>query len=200
MADRTVLVASSDRLMAEAVAAFLAGQPGWGSLGVAIDGVQALDAIRRLTPTAVLVIGDLPRLGPVALARQVSQRFPDVRTILIGRTDSADAVGLPPDANGAALLAALERAPAALVTAEQPVPDDALTRLRALTVRERHVMKLLAEGLNMRQIGERLSVSEHTVRTHMQNLYAKLGVHRRVEVVRFAARYGLIERRPRPDR
>jgi DNA-binding NarL/FixJ family response regulator len=199
VADRTVLVASSDRLMAEAVAALLAERSDWSAVGVALDGVQALDAVRRLLPSVLLVIGDLPRLGPAALGRQVSQRFPEVRTVLIGRTDPPDGADLPPDADGTALMAALARAPAPIVPAEASVDDDALARLRALTVRERHVMKLLAEGSTMRQIGERLSVSEHTVRTHMQNLYAKLGVHRRVEVVRLAARYGLLEREPPRD-
>jgi DNA-binding NarL/FixJ family response regulator len=64
--------------------------------------------------------------------------------------------------------------------------------LRTLTSRERLILKLLAEGVAVRDIGGRLDVSQHTVRTHMQNLYAKLGAHSRLDVVRFAAEHGLV--------
>ncbi len=53
-------------------------------------------------------------------------------------------------------------------------------------------MRLLAEGLDMSEIAHDLGVSTHTIRTHMQNLYKKLGFHRRLDVLLFAARHGLV--------
>jgi DNA-binding NarL/FixJ family response regulator len=61
-----------------------------------------------------------------------------------------------------------------------------------LTSRERLILKLLAEGVTLREIASQLDVSQHTVRTHMQNMYAKLGAHSRLDVVRFAAEHGLV--------
>jgi DNA-binding NarL/FixJ family response regulator len=55
--------------------------------------------------------------------------------------------------------------------------------LAALTPREREVLACLAEGAGRREVAEQLHLSAHTVRTHMQNLMAKLGVHSTLEAV-----------------
>jgi two-component system nitrate/nitrite response regulator NarL len=68
--------------------------------------------------------------------------------------------------------------------------------LRSLTRRELAVLRLLAQGVDTRGVAETLGISTHTVRTHLQNLYAKLGCHTRLEVVRIAARHGLLEGGP----
>jgi DNA-binding NarL/FixJ family response regulator len=189
--ERTVLVASHDRLFAEAAAGYLA-ERGWTVVSWAIDGLQALAAITRGEPTAVLVLGDLHRLSAGALARQVRRRWPHVSVVLVGGGSSEDAASLPPDAEGDAVVAALQTPP----SQPSPVPPDSrpdsAALLRSLTSRERLVLKLLAEGLSLRDIAGQLAVSQHTVRTHMQNLYAKLGTHSRLDVLRFAARHGLL--------
>jgi DNA-binding NarL/FixJ family response regulator len=67
-------------------------------------------------------------------------------------------------------------------------------RARAgLTVREREVLPLLAEGLTSRQIGTRLSLSARTVEHHASTLYRKLDAHSRVEAVAHAAAFGLVD-------
>jgi DNA-binding NarL/FixJ family response regulator len=72
--------------------------------------------------------------------------------------------------------------------------------MRSLTPRERETLQLLARGLSKEQIAERLGLSTGTVRTHMQNLYAKLGLHSRLDLVHFAARHGLVtDDHRRPD-
>jgi DNA-binding NarL/FixJ family response regulator len=70
---------------------------------------------------------------------------------------------------------------------------DALFRAQQLTAREREVLQLLAEGASSEQVADRLSVSSHTVRTHVQNTLAKLQVHSRLEAATFAVRYGIAE-------
>lgn len=188
--ERTVLVASGDRLFAGAVRRFL-DENGWSVVGVASDGLQALAAIGRQPPSAVLVIPDLPRLGPAALARQVRRRQPGITVVVLGEVQSDDAAVLPADADGRMVLAALASPP----PAAGPVPrerPDGVALLRSLTSRERLILKLLAEGVGVREIAGQLDVSQHTVRTHMQNLYAKLGAHSRLDVVRFAAEHGLV--------
>jgi two-component system, NarL family, nitrate/nitrite response regulator NarL len=65
----------------------------------------------------------------------------------------------------------------------------------SLTPREREILELLAEGLTMRQIGRRLSISPRTVETHVAKLYRKLGVRTRVRAIARAASLGLIELR-----
>jgi two-component system nitrate/nitrite response regulator NarL len=63
----------------------------------------------------------------------------------------------------------------------------------ALTDREREVLALLVEGLSGQDMAERLSVSPHTVRTHVQNVMSKLQVHSRVEAASFAVRHGIVQ-------
>ena len=65
------------------------------------------------------------------------------------------------------------------------------TRISALTEREREVIALIGEGLKNKQIGDRLSISETTVRHHLTSIFAKLGVESRLEMLIFAHRHGL---------
>ena len=61
-----------------------------------------------------------------------------------------------------------------------------------ITPREREILALIAEGLSNREIGERLFVSENTVKTHSSRLFEKLGVNRRVQAVQKGKELGLI--------
>ncbi|HKZ75050.1 MAG TPA: LuxR C-terminal-related transcriptional regulator, partial [Actinomycetota bacterium] len=65
-----------------------------------------------------------------------------------------------------------------------PVPE--------LTRREREVLRFLTGGANTRAMAERLHVSSATVRNHVQNIFAKLGVHSRLEAVAYATRHRLL--------
>lgn len=187
---RDVLVASGDRLFAAAARRYLQ-EHGWNVVAVAADGLQALAAAGRTPPDAVLVIPELPRLGPAALARQVRRRRPATTVVILGEVQAEDAIVLPSDADGAEVLAVLASPPPAAVATPAERPDG-MALLRSLTSRERLILKLLAEGVGVREIAGQLEVSQHTVRTHMQNLYAKLGAHSRLDVVRFAAEHGLV--------
>ena len=79
------------------------------------------------------------------------------------------------------------------------VQDQLVRRRRArlpiddLTEREREVLALLTQGYTNRQIGEELSISIRTAESHRANLSEKLGLHSRVELVRYAREHGLIE-------
>jgi DNA-binding NarL/FixJ family response regulator len=190
---RSVLIASADRLYAEAAAARIDAEPGWRVAGTVPDGLQALAAMSRSAPEAVLVIGDLPRLGPAALARQVRRRWPETSVALLGEAASDEAVSLGPDSGAEDVLTALAAPPSRAPEEDSTSAEPDVVLLGQLTPRERSVLKLLAGGRGMPEIARGMGVSEHTVRTHMQNLYAKLGAHSRLDVVRFAAKHGLVE-------
>lgn len=187
----SVLIASGDRLFAEGAGRYLEDQ-GWRVVATAFDGLQALAGLARHEPSALLVLGDLPRLAPPALARQVRRRWPDLPVVLLGTGPSDDGLVLPADAEGLEVVAALSEPPPITTTPRRPRRPDSVALLRSLTSRERVVLKLLAEGNSLADIARQLDVSQHTIRTHMQNLYAKLGAHSRLDVVRFAAQHGLV--------
>jgi DNA-binding CsgD family transcriptional regulator len=189
---RIVLVASGDRLFAESVAGYLGAHQGWDA-ATAADGVLALGAIGRVRPEAVLVLGELPRLDAATLARQVHLRWGAIRVVTVGSEPGPEAEPLPAAADVEDVVAALGGAG---VPTEE-VPRDDRTRdvalLRTLTKRELVILRLLAQGHASHDVAERLRISPNTVRTHTQNLYSKLGCHSRLELVRIAARHGLLE-------
>jgi two-component system nitrate/nitrite response regulator NarL len=61
-----------------------------------------------------------------------------------------------------------------------------------LTRREREVLELLTAGATSEQLADELSLSPHTVRTHIQNIMSKLQVHSRLEAATFAVRHGIV--------
>ncbi|MDQ3532899.1 MAG: response regulator transcription factor [Actinomycetota bacterium] len=82
----------------------------------------------------------------------------------------------------------------AAVGARSAEEREAAQRARSLTVREREILGLLVEGLRSGDIAAQLFLSRHTVRTHLYNLFGKLGVHSRAEAIRFAVRYEVVEK------
>jgi two-component system nitrate/nitrite response regulator NarL len=71
--------------------------------------------------------------------------------------------------------------------------DDARRLAAFLTGRERECLNLLVEGLDTSSIATKLGVSAATVRTHVQSVLTKLGVHSRLEAASYAVRYGLLD-------
>lgn len=87
---------------------------------------------------------------------------------------------------------AMTPAPAASPPRAAAAPSDAIDPdTPLLSVREREVLRLLAQGLSNKELARALSVSENTVKTHLANLYAKLGVGRRTEALAAARRLGI---------
>lgn len=192
--ERTVLVVCSDRLFRESASAFLE-RHGWRVRPTA-DELQALVAISRSAPGAVLVLEGLDRHKPAALVRQIHRRWPRISVTVLGSPTVDEAEVLPRTATGSQVLEALERTSG---PGTQPAPDpdpesldrEGIALLRKLTQRERRILTYLVAGLTKGAIAERLGVSEHTVRTHQQNLHRKLGVHSRLELMRLASLHGL---------
>jgi DNA-binding NarL/FixJ family response regulator len=117
---------------------------------------------------------------------------------------AAGACGLLPTDRGAAVLIdAFRRAVAGelvLPAADLPSlverlralnPDQPGGGLSVLTVREREILRLLADGIPTTDIAVSLGISPMTVQSHLKNILAKLGVHSKVAAVRFAWRHGL---------
>jgi DNA-binding NarL/FixJ family response regulator len=92
----------------------------------------------------------------------------------------------------AAVASGLVVAPPEAWPATQAVQIAAGELPEPLTVREREVLQLLAEGLSNKLVARRLRISEHTVKFHVSSIYAKLGAANRTEAVSHAARAGLV--------
>ncbi len=80
-----------------------------------------------------------------------------------------------------------------VVSREREEKREVLQAIERLTSREKEILQALAEGLESREIAERLNITVETERTHMVNILHKLGVHSRLQALVFAARHGLVQ-------
>ena len=205
MDDVRVLVVADDPLTRAGLAALLAGQPGCSVVGQVAGDVD-LAVTRQVYRPDVLVWdlgwGDLtPSLERLAGLRDmpVVALVPDVDHA--ADVWAAGARGLLRREADAESLAAALRSVAqglasfdpALAAALIPPQDQAPTPLaEELTPRELEVLRLLAQGLPNKAIAQRLEISEHTVKFHVNAILGKLGVQSRTEAVVHATRLGLI--------
>jgi DNA-binding NarL/FixJ family response regulator len=196
MQSRTLIIVSADRLYAEAAATYLEGREGWRVAFVSMDGLRALDAARRINPSAVLVIGEPNRIGSRALSRRLLRRGEALHVVLVGVSAESGLPSLSADVAAASVMKALRDGGGTSARLQPPAEDEGVAKLSTLTTRERRILRLVASGASLSEVSQGLKVSEHTIRTHLQNLYTKLGIHSRVQLIRFADRYGLSARTP----
>ncbi|WP_026315878.1 response regulator [Actinokineospora enzanensis] len=210
-----VLVADDQDLFRGGFTMILAAQPDIEVVGEAADGAAAVEAAERLRPDVVLMDVRMPVLDGVAATARVCART-DARVIVltmfdldeyvyaalragasgfllkdIRRDDLVGAVRLV--AGGEALLAptVTRRLIGELLRRGHAVPRLA-ARLGELTERETATLRQVARGLSNAEIAAELFVTEHTVKTHVSNVLAKLGLRDRAQAVVFAYESGLV--------
>lgn len=206
-----VFVADDHPLFRSAVADAIRGSAELELIGEAANGRDALVAIRPDLPDVAVIDVRMPLLDGLAVLRAVRQAELPTRVLLL--TAEADAATvysaiaegaagcLFKDADAAHLcdaIVAVARGETVLAAEVQRavaeeirmrnVPDQSL-----LTSREHEILVLIAAGLSAPEIAERLVLSPATIRTHLQHLYAKLGVSDRAAAVAAAMRRGIIE-------
>jgi DNA-binding NarL/FixJ family response regulator len=157
-----------------------------------------------------LVVRDLDALPPIPIV--VLLRGPPNRDAIPTFLAAGARGVLPDDSTAEEIAAASEAAAAGLVilpleqvgdllgsrqaasvTRDFPSsPDGSTTRMPGLTPREREILAMLAEGLPNKLIALRLGISDHTVKTHLEAIFDKLGASNRAEAVARAVRSGLL--------
>jgi DNA-binding CsgD family transcriptional regulator len=185
----SVLVVSGDALFGDAVRIVLESS-GWMVVGVERDAVRALSIAGRELPDRVLVLADPERLRAESFVRRLagSELAPGV--VVQWRDDDAPPGALPPTASIDELLEAILTP--TTISLNEASSSQELAMLGTLTPRERTILSLLAHGRTRAQVAAELGVTPNTVRTHTQHLYAKLRLHTASDLVRFAARQGLV--------
>jgi len=162
------------------------------------DGAEALDLAEREAIDLAVVDFVMPRLAGAELASELARRRPEVRVIILSSYDGEEHLAAAHRAGVAAYIrrtaaeGELVAACRAVMRGESVFPDRAEADV-VLTPREQQILKLVAEGWSSRRIAEALVISINTVDRHRTNLLAKLGLHDRVELTRYAIRRGLVE-------
>jgi DNA-binding NarL/FixJ family response regulator len=204
-----VVVADDQEIVRTGLRMILDAQPGIDVVGEAADGLEAVDAARRLRPDVCLLDIRMPHLDGIEATRRIlaAEQPPAVVVITTFDLDEyvygalrAGAKGFllkdaGPDllvqaihaaADGDALIA--PRVTARLLEAFSSTGGSTPPRepLEPLTAREEEVVVTVARGRTNAEIAEDLHISLSTVKTHMTSLMAKLGVRNRVEIVMWA--------------
>lgn len=202
-----VLIADDHPLFREGVAHSLAAEPDFEVVGEVADGVQALALAQELVPDVVLLDIAMPGPGGLAAARQIAASCPATRIVMLTVSEHEDDLLAAFKAGARAYVLKgvsareLSRVVRAVVAGDVYVSPSLAARilvehqhggtpdpLEQLTVRERDVLMLLAEGLTNREIGARLHLAEKTIKGYMSNVLQKLHVRSRVEAALVATR------------
>jgi len=204
----TVVLADDQRVVREGLATLLGLLPEIEVLGTASDGEEAVELVGRVAPDVVLMDLRMPRCDGVEATRRLRERgtsthvivlttYADDRSVLDALRAGARGF-LTKDASADEIqhaIAAVVRGEAVIDPAVQHHLVDAVAGRPelpdGLTAREAEVLALIADGLSNREIASRLFVSEATVKSHVNHLFAKTGVRDRAQAVTYAYRHGL---------
>jgi DNA-binding NarL/FixJ family response regulator len=213
-----VLVADDQRVVREGLATLLGLLDGVEVVGTAADGDQALALAVQLRPDVVLMDLRMPHRDGVEATQRLREHdaginvlvlttYADDRSVIEALRAGARGY-LTKDAGAGEIREALERVTSGQAAIDPAVQHHVLDALAAgpsaahpgpppafpdgLTGREAEVLGLIAQGLSNSEIAHRLVVSETTVKSHINHLFAKTGVRDRAQAVAYAYQHGLI--------
>jgi len=207
-----LLICDDHALFRAGMKAVLREQPALLVVGEAADGDAALAEVERLRPNVVLMDIAMPRLDGFEATRRITQLHKEVKVLILTMYVEEQLVArcLDAGASGYVLkdvpVSQLADAIQSVARGERylsfPAVDKIIdqrgriaavrTKYDLLTDREREVLKLLADGLSVKEVAARLGRSAKTAEVHKYNLMRKLGVHDRAGLVRYAIAHRLV--------
>ena len=208
-----VVIADDQALFRVGLARLLEEDTRVAVVGQAGDGVEAVELAGSLKPDVVLMDLKMPNLDGIDATRQILERNPEVKVLLLTtfETDSLVIQALKAGAKGYVLkdstLESIISCLVAVMNGERVMASrvanrvlEMLTGVRerndshdGLTGRELEILRLLASGRANKQIAYKLQISDKTVRNHVSNMYVKLNIGDRSQAVMYAIRNGLVE-------
>lgn len=212
-----LLICDDQDIVCEGLRAMLAPVPQIEVVGVAKNGIEAVDQTQKLQPDLVLMDLKMPRMNGIQATQAIREKFPEIR-VLVLTTYDADEWVINAIRNGAAGYLLKDTPQEELVkailntvkgwnpidpqvagrlldhVANQPssaLPDQKL--ISQLSEREREVLRLLANGLGNSEIAQMLFLSEGTIKNYVSVIFSKLGVTDRTQAAILAIRAGLVQ-------
>ena len=211
-----LLICDDQSIVCEGLRAMLAPVPQIEIVGVASNGMEAIDQVRQFQPDLVLMDLKMPRMNGIQATKAIREQFPKVR-VLVLTTYDADEWVLDAIRNGASGYLLKDTPQEELIkaimntmkgwnpidpqvagkilnhVAHQSVPVQQDPKLIGqLSHREREVLRLLASGLSNTEIAQTLFLSEGTIKNYVSMIFSKLQVADRTQAAILAIRAGLV--------
>ncbi len=205
---RVVLI-DDHRQLHEIVAALLKNVPDMALVGQGANGNDALNLCRELAPDVVLMDVLMPGMNGIEATRLIHEQFPLIKVLVLSSYQDHESVYsmLRNGAVGYLIKGSLSQdlvhtirtthqgqivfSPEVAARLINPPSTNSIERFR-LTDRELEVLVLMAEGLTVNQMAQKLFISQSTVKFHTTNILDKLGVQTRSEALIFAAKHNLV--------
>lgn len=211
-----VFLADDHTMFRQGIRTIIASENDMEVIGEASNAADALRAVGELRPDVILMDVGMQGLSSFEATRLIKQARPETRIVFLTMYDDQDYLFQAMNAGASGYL--LKDSPVSeLVTAIREVArggthlngrmlsylvsdfrsratnqNDRSPRFDALTARERHVLKVLAEGMSVKEIAADLNLSVKTVEAHKFNLMRKLDIHNKAHLVQYAVQKKLI--------
>jgi DNA-binding NarL/FixJ family response regulator len=215
MSKITVLIADDHALVREGIAAFLKMYDDIEVIAEASDGLEAIDKCKKHKPDVVLMDVSMPNLGGLEATIEIKKTHPEIKILVltqysdkeyISRFLKAGATGyLLKKAGGNELLTAIRAVSKGESYLFSSIASEVISGYlnsgaktvkdpyEKLSDRENQVLKLLAEGRTHKEAATLLNISVKTVIAHQSNIFEKLSLHNRSDLMKFAIRQGIIK-------
>ena len=215
---KSIIIIDDHPLFREGLKTIISRDDRFKVIGEAGSGHEGLEITKRLKPDLVIVDISLPDQSGIQLTRDLRRLFSETKILIVSMHSKIDYIAEAFQAGATGYVvkeSASERLLQALKSVvkgdyyldssvshavvenlmKSPLKAAKITDAdyASLTPREQEVMRFLAEGLSSKAVAEKLFISPKTVENHRANIMNKLGLHSTIELVRYAAKLGLID-------
>lgn len=207
-----VLVVDDHLLSRKGIATILSGNSMYEIVGEATTGQEALEKAKELMPDLILMDIRMPNGNGLEATRWIKEEMPYVIIVILSVSDDAQDF-FEAIKNGAQGYLLKTMDPdywldyiTSIVQGDVPIsrtlaakilleftPQKEYTATDKLSEREKELLHLIAEGLSNKEIGNKLFISESTVKNHLRNILAKLHLKNRMQLIAFAYKNGLMK-------